>query len=171
MTTAYLTRPPQTGCYGVVDLSGWFPWCIRHLTRSPWAHAFIVLDDAAGTILEARPSGSAIGNLNQYAGRVMLFSEPAPEAGKAGGASSLILQARESWTGIEYGFADIAELGLWYSLHVRPEWLTKLVLSEQTMICSQLVAEWGSTYGADWNCGQADPQFVTPGLLGARLTG
>ena len=169
--TSSLTRDPSTGGYGVVDLSGWFPWCIRHLTRSQWAHAFIVLDATAGTILEARPSGSAIGNLSQYAGRPKLFSEPAPEAGKAGGAQGLIEQVRETWTGIEYGFADIAELGLWYSVDIRPEWLTKLVISEHRMICSQLVAEWGDTYGADWNCGQADPQFVTPGLLGARLTG
>lgn len=167
--SASLTRGPETGCYGVVDLSGWFPFLIRHMTHSPWAHAFIVLNASQGYILEARPSGSAIGNLSEYAGLPMLFSEPAPQAAGAG-AIALFADARERWTGIPYGFYDIADLGLWYSLHWKPEWLTRRVLSEKTMICSQLTAEWGAAYGADWSCGQADPQFVTPGMLGARLT-
>lgn len=161
-----LLTAPSTGCYGVVDLSGWFPWWIRHLTHSRWAHAFIVLDAAAGTILEAKPSGSAIGNLSEYAGFATLFSEPAPQARPP---ADLIAAAQETWTGIPYGFTDIADLGLWYSFHIRPRWLTDLVLDERRMICSQLAAEWGSCYGADWNCGQPDPQFVTPGLLGKRL--
>lgn len=161
---------PQTGCYGVVDLPGWFSWCIRRLTRSEWAHAFIVLNAADGTILEARPGGSAIGNLSQYQGLPLLFSEPAPQAYALSGLE-LRNTAQESWTGIGYGFADVAALGLWYSLHVRPGMLTRFVLKEHRQICSQLAAEWGSSYGADWTCGQADPQFVTPGLLGARLSG
>jgi hypothetical protein len=160
---------PQTGGYGLVDLPGWFPFCIRHLTRSKWAHAFAVLNAADGTILEARPSGSAIGNLSQYQGRQMLFSEPAPQAAQLAPVE-LWDAARQKWAGIEYGFADVAELGLWYGFHIRPELLTKLVLSEKRMICSQLVAEWGASYGADWNCGQTDPQFVTPGLLSGRLS-
>jgi hypothetical protein len=168
MTTAAAARSPQPGCYGVVDLTGWFPWCIRHLTRSRWAHAFIVLD-TAGAILEARPSGSAIGTLTQYAGRPMLFSEPAPQAATLP-PGELAAAAREHWTGHPYGFADILELGIWYTLHFRPRWLTSLVLDDRSMICSQLAAEWGQAYGADWLCGQADPQFVTPGLLGARLS-
>ena len=167
--SAWLAGGPRTGGYGVVDLSGWFPACIKHLTRSRWAHAFIVLNADDGTILEARPAGSAIGNLTQYAGRLMMFSEAAPQAAGLLGPE-LWDTARKHWTGIPYGFTDIAELGLWYTCHLRPQWLTRLVLSEHHMMCSQLAAEWGQAYGADWTCGQPGPQFVTPGLLGARLS-
>lgn len=166
---AVLHRGPQTGGYGLVDLDGWFPSCVKYLTRSRWAHAFIVLDARAGAILEARPGGSAIGDLSQYAGQPMLFSEPAPQA-TGPGPAALRADAISRWTGIPYGFADIAELGIWYSLHIRPGLLTRLVKREHRMMCSQLVAEWGDSYGARWTCGQDDPQFVTPGLLGARLS-
>lgn len=164
-----LLRGPQTGGYGVTDLPGWFPWCIRHLTHSPWAHAFIVLDAAAGIILEANPTGSVIAGIGKYDGRPVLYSEPAPGLPQAPASPALTAQARERWTGIGYGFADVAELGLWYAMHIRLGWLTRLVLDDHRMICSQLVAEWGAAYGADWRCGQPDEQFVTPGMLGARL--
>lgn len=159
----------SNGCYGVVDLPGWFSACIRTLCRSKWSHAFIVLDAGNGVILQANPEGSATGSLSGYKNLPMLFSEPAPQAASMA-PQELISMAQEKWAGIPYGFPTILELGLFYTMHLKPAWLTKLVLDEKEQICSQLVAEWGSAYGADWSCGQADPEFVTPGLLGARLT-
>ena len=161
-------RPAANGCYGVVDLSGWFAACTRILTRSKWSHAFVVLDADNGVILEACPSGSAIGKLSAYMDLPLLFSEPAPQAARTS-ARLLTGMARSRWTGIKYGYLDIAALGLYYTVHKRPKWLTDLVLNDKRQICSQLTAEWGASYGADWQCGQADPQFVTPGLLGKRL--
>lgn len=164
-----MTRPASSGCYGVVDLRGWFSACIRTLTRSEWSHAFIVLDAANGIILQAQPQGSSIGSLHAYKNLPVLYSEPAPQAASMS-PHQLISMAREKWSGIPYNFLDIAELGLFYTLHIRQKWLIGLVANDKRQICSQLTSEWGAAYGADWYCGQADPEFVTPGLLGARLT-
>jgi hypothetical protein len=147
----------------VVDLSGWFPACIRYLTRSRYCHAFVCLGD--GMILEAQPSGSAISPLSKYAGLPMLFSEPAPGYRQDADPE----QDEKRWLRIPYGFDDILYLGLAYGLHLRPRWLLAEVEREDRMICSQLVAEWGACHGAAWSCGQPSPQLVTPGLLADRI--
>lgn len=170
--TSGLGNIPRTGCYGIVNLPGWMPWCIRHMTRSIWSHAFIVLDEPSGIILEARPTGSAIGDISQYAGLPMLFSEPAPMvACGLTTAQGMIQLAAERWTHLGYGFTDIAALGAWYGLHIRIPPVTQLIKDEHRLVCSQLVSEWGDAYGADWLCGQPDPQFVTPGMLADRIAG
>ena len=155
---------PAPGCYGVVDLRGVFPWLIRHFTRSEYSHAFIYL--GFGYILEAQPRGSKISPLSRYDGLPMLFSEPAP--GYV--ADPDVNKAQAAWLGIEYGFEDIAWLGLDLGLGIKWGWLLDRVRGTPDLICSVLVAEWGSAHGADWSCGQAYLQEVTPGELAARLT-
>lgn len=158
---------PQPGCYGVVDISSWFGWCIRKLTRSRYDHAFIYLGTSERLILEARPTGSAIGMLDEYKGLPMQFSEPAPGYTDADGADPF--KTEQKWLGIPYGFDDIAYLGLAYSLGWHSDWLLDKVKREDRMICSQLVADWGAAHSANWSCGQPSPQLVTPGLLDSRL--
>ncbi len=158
---------PLTGGYGCADIPGAFGWAIRHFTRSRWDHAFVVLDAGEGVILEAWPSGSRIASLSEYEGLPLLWSrDTVPGASPA----RLTALARERFTGIPYGFADIAYLGCVLALHEHPEWLRDLVLGEKRQICSQLVAAFGMACGTDaWCCGQPDPQLVTPGMLGQRI--
>jgi hypothetical protein len=154
---------PQPGCYGVVDLPGFFPWMIRLFTRSKYSHAFVYL--GFGLILEAQPNGSRISPLSRYDGLAMRFSEPAP--GYTPDPDAQTAQAR--WLGIPYGFADIGWLGIDLTTGWRWRWLLDRVRDTRRMICSQLVAAWGAAHGADWSCGQAFAQEVTPGMLAARL--
>ena len=117
---------PAPGCYGVVDLRGVFPWLIRHFTRSEYSHAFIYL--GFGYILEAQPRGSKISPLSRYDGLPMLFSEPAP--GYV--ADPDVNKAQAAWLGIEYGFEDIAWLGLDLGLGIKWGWLLDRVAAPPT---------------------------------------
>jgi hypothetical protein len=162
---------PVSGGYGCVDIRGgslgsaFMGSAIRLFTHSAYDHAFIILDAQAGTILEAQPEGSHIGNLSQYEGLEMIFS---PDSVLGGNVGKLAMAA-EPFTGIPYGFLDIVYLGLSLGVHWRPQWLLDRVLKSKDMICSQLVAQFGVKYGANsWKCGQADPQLVTPGMLALR---
>ena len=137
---------------------------IQIFTRSRYNHAFVILDAEKGTILEAQPSGSRINNISEYAGCPMVFS---PDVVLGGNLDALAI-AGEGFTGIPYGFLDILYIGL-ATLGFRWKWLLNRVIHSPDEICSQLVAQFGVAYGAkSWQCGQADPQLVTPAMLAKR---
>lgn len=160
-----LSTLPTNGCYGCVDIPDAFGFAIRHFTHSKFSHAFVVIDANAGTILEAQPKGSRIGNLSEYYGLPMVFSSDAVAGGNLGRLTKLA----PSYVGIPYGFLDIFYLGLALGPGWRPGWLLEAVEDTHTMICSQLVAAFGVRCGANsWMCGQPDAQLVTPGMLAAR---
>lgn len=162
---------PTSGCYGCVDIPGSnlrdrvMGSAIRMFTHSAYDHAFVVLDADAGVILQADPSGSRLGKLSDYDGMAMVFSEDAV----MGGNVAHLTEKAARFTGIPYGYLDIVYLGLSLGAGWRPPWLLHQVLRQDRMICSQLVAAFGVACGArSWQCGQADAQLVTPGMLGER---
>lgn len=160
-----MSTTPLTGGYGVVDIPGWFGWNIRLFTRSPFSHAFIVLDAVNGIILEARPEGARLSNLSEYAGLRTEFSADRVDASVAD-----LHRMAAAYVGIGYGYLDIVLLGLVLTLRWKPRWLLTRVLDQHRMICSQLVAQFGAANGQPgWMCGQPDPQLVTPGMLAARI--
>jgi len=95
---------------------------------------------------------------------VLYSRDTVPDPDAAG-----LTAAARGFTGIPYGFLDIAYLGAVLALNLHPRWLLDLVLSQRTQICSQLVAQFGMVAGADWQCGEPDPQLVTPGMLASRI--
>ena len=160
-----IINTPISGGYGCVDTRGFIGEEIRIFTRSHYSHSFMILNAAEGTILEAQPKGSKISNIHEYDGLDMIFSTDAV----LGGNVTALMQAAQMFTGIPYGFLDIAYLGLELATGWQWKWLLDRVLSEDRMICSQLVAAFGVKYMANsWKCGQEYAQLVTPGMLATR---
>lgn len=120
-----------------------------------------------GSILEAQPLGAQIDNISKYDALPMSFSPDRIEPPCLECFAPLLLHA-ESYSGIGYGFLDIALLAVKLQFHHTPEPLTHFVLDSRRMICSQLVAQFALDYGVDWCCGQSHAAYVTPGLLAER---
>jgi hypothetical protein len=158
-----MSTTPLTGGYACVDTSGQWGLAVRFFTRSIYDHCFIIINAELGVILEADPGGARLSVLDRYKGcKIACSTDVIPAASPR----SLILAAKK-FVGIPYGFLDIAYLGLELN-GIKPKWLLHEVLRTDQMICSQLVAQFGADSGVDWRCGQADPQFVTPGMLAQR---
>lgn len=119
-------------------------------------------------MLEAHPLGSRIRSLSEYAGLEIIFSEDSIDAEP----NELLDYATrvKKYVGVPYGYSDILLLAwvLTAGLGSVPQFVVNRVVSEKRMICSQLVAQFGADFGMDWQCGQADPQLVTPGMLAQR---
>jgi hypothetical protein len=162
-----MTSRPLTGGYGCVDIKSLFGTAIRHFTHSEYDHAFVILDADNGTILEAQPKGSKLGNLSEYAGLPMIFSEDSCCPDKV----SLAHMAASKYYNIPYGFLDIVYLGLELQpIPIKPAWLLDAVLDEHNMICSQLVSQFAQEFNHNWRCGQQYAQLVTPGMLATRAS-
>ena len=155
---------PKPGTYACVRTGGFYAWLIRVGTRSPYNHAFLVVDDTGG-IIEADPGGARRSNISAYGTDAMVFdaNEPVTDDQRA-----KIIAKAETLLGTPYGWTDIARLAL-SCLGVKWKWLTAAADNERAMICSQLVAACGEAAGLDWNCGREAPAAVTPGDLAARV--
>lgn len=158
----------KPGGYGCVRLTDFFGTAIRVFTKSNYSHSFITLGGSA--IAEARPSGFAIGDISEYSGKLMVFddSDALTEEQRQGICRTARILADEH---IQYGFLDIAWLGLHYSAGINWNWLMTRVEDESRMICSQAVAFCGAENGVDsWLCGQPNAQEVVPGMLADRCS-
>jgi hypothetical protein len=159
------------GTYVCVNIGGFVGWCIKHATHSDADHVGVVID-SDGTFLESQPdkirgrTGAHINNVREYDGMPMWVSTNRIAAAPA----QMLAVANSDFVGIRYGFPDIALLGVQTTFHFTPWPMDKIVLSENRMICSQLVATFGRHFGMDWNCGQKSDQYVTPGMLKNRGT-
>jgi uncharacterized protein YycO len=158
----------EPGTFGVVASPGFVPGAIRLTTRSPFSHAFVVVE--GGMIVEAQQSGAELNPLDKYSrskDTALAFNDEEPltaeqRAGIVAHAMSLL--------GVPYGFLDIVGLGMNAWLHWEPKWLVQRIQSQKRLICSQLVSR--SFYlgaGIDLACGRPDA-MVTPGDLGLRIT-
>jgi uncharacterized protein YycO len=158
----------EPGTFGVVASPGFVPGAIRLTTRSPFSHAFVVVE--GGMIVEAQKQGAIVSPLSKYSrakDTALAFNdeEPLTDEQRAG-----IVEHAMSLLGIPYGFLDIAGLGMHAWLHWEPRWLVQRIQKQKRLICSQLVAR--SFYlgaGIDLACGRPDA-MVTPGDLGLRIT-
>lgn len=140
---------PQIGDYGVVDTPGFIGWAIRHVTRSPVSHAFVVV--SATEMVEAMPGGARRALISSRPGAIFNTADPIWQQGvTAYGVSEQVLRqavadaamqetagpGEDEGTG--YGFADILAVGaLQYGL--RPKLIREVVARSDRLICSQLV--------------------------------
>ena len=150
------------GSYCTVRTRGPFGWVIRAFTSSTVDHAFVVL--GGGLIAEATVWGCRVDGIAQYQGQTM-FTD-AGDRVSASQRSQICKQAR-SYAGREYGWPDIALIGL-RRLGVRAGWLRRVLADRDALICSELVALAGAAGGQDWLCGTGDAALVTPADLSRR---
>lgn len=154
---------PPAGTYGVVRTRGLIPWIIRAATKSPYDHAFIVVDDE-GAIVEAEPGGARHNRIDDYEGhRIALNLGETTTADQR----RIIAQAATDAVGEPYNTLGIIDDGL-ESLGARWAWLAKYAAGDGEVLCSQLVAVCGRKAGLDWLCGKAYPGEVTPADLARR---
>ena len=105
---------PNPGDYFVVATPGFAARVIRVATRSPWNHSGIYKGN--GTIIEADPSrpirggktGVQYADVSKYDGCKILWSnlQLPPER------AAVVITAAEAQLGLEYGWLDVAAIGL-----------------------------------------------------------
>ena len=119
----------QPGDFGVVATTGFVAWAIRVLTRSPYNHAYGYIGN--GMIVEAQPHGAKISPLAKYDGRPQLRSQLALDPLR----QIRVVKAYKDQVGIEYGFLDVAAIGL-STIGI----VTSKLTDDDSLFCSQLIA-------------------------------
>ena len=152
----------KQGSYCVVRTRGLFGYIIRAFTASTVDHAFVVL--GGGLIAEATVYGCKVDGIAQYQGQTM-FTDVGDRI-SASQRSQICKQAR-SYAGREYGWSDIALIGL-RRLGLRAGWLRRVLRDRDALICSELVCVAGTAGGQNWFCGTGDAALVTPAELARR---
>ncbi len=152
------------GHYGVVSGSGFVSSGIKLSTRSPWSHAFVVIED--GKTIEAGGKGAFIGSVSDHHEHHLAFNlnEPLTDEQRAS-----IVSYAHSLVGVPYGYVDIALLAVKCWTGHTPKHLIARYESERALICSQLVARCYAHAGITLCPGKLDA-LVTPGDLGLRPT-
>lgn len=155
-----MTYSPQIGDYGVVKTNGVAGWLIRLGTFSHFNHAFIYIGD--GQIVEARPTGIAIRNVDQYTNVAWNKRDNITEEER-----EKIVKKAKSFVGEPYGFWQILTIGLkLLGVKVLPG-IIKRAENSNSLICSQLVA-WSYSY-AGIKLSSKPHALVTPYDLAERL--
>jgi len=125
------TYLPQRGDYGCVHTPGFVGKLIRYFLRSKVNHAFVYIGE--GKIVEANPTGAAIGYITQYTD-ITWSRENLTKAQR-----TAICSIAKSSIGTPYGFLDI--FFLWLDLlGIKVKFVANWVKRSDRMICSQLVA-------------------------------
>jgi cell wall-associated NlpC family hydrolase len=153
---------PRLGDYGVVKTSGVFGKLIRFGTMSRWNHAFIYIGD--GLIVQANPTGVAIGKVTQYPVIGWNQHEELTDEQR----DKIVTEAKRL-VDRPYGFLDIANLIL-RILGLKALANTKVLekMAERYgVICSELVAL--AYDAASINLCNKPANIVTPGDLAERL--
>lgn len=155
----------KPGTIGLCAIPGKLGWVIargQSLIGSPSAftHAFMVLDDER--VIQAMPSGA------EYA-PLAPFLEPGAAIflrgwyGLTAADVKLIRLRADKLIGTPYNFADY--LALAWPGRTRPDWLTRYVQSDRSMICSQLVDDLCRYVGVHLFSDGRHPSSVSPGDL------
>ena len=157
-----MSYEPRPGDYGVVKTNGFFGKLIRLGTMSRWNHTFIYLGD--GLIVQANPTGVAIGKVSQYP--VIGWNQHENLTDEQRG---LIVEAAKKLVDRPYGFLDIANLVLrilGLKMFANTALLEKMA-ERYGVICSELVAL--SYDAAKVDLCNKPANVVTPGDLAERL--
>ena len=142
---------PQRGDYGCVHTPGFVGKLIRYFLHSKVNHAFVYIGE--GKIVEANPTGAAVGYLTQYTD-ITWSREKLTKAQR-----TAICSRAKSLVGTPYGFLDI--FFLWLDLlGIKLNFVANWVKRSDRMICSQLVAACYDVANAKLS--EKPPYEVTP---------
>ena len=149
---------PELGAFGVTATSGWKAWVIRAVTRSDVNHAFVYVGD--GRIVEANPSGAAVGNVDEYPHAIWSHMALTTQQRHA------IANAADTLVGTPYSWVDDACIGLadLFGWHV-PEPVRARLSGRSRLMCSQLVDVAYSKAGVHLFPDGRIPGDVSPGDL------
>jgi cell wall-associated NlpC family hydrolase len=153
---------PNLGDFGVARTNGWAaPW-IRLITRSTVNHAFVYVGN--GRIVEANPSGAAVGNVSEYPHAIWSHMALTTQQRHA------IANAADTLVGTPYSWVDDVCIGLadLFGWHV-PEPFRQMVIDrlgwKGRLMCSQLVDVAYSKAGVTLFPDGRIPGDVSPGDL------
>jgi cell wall-associated NlpC family hydrolase len=123
---------PELGDFGVTRTNGPAAWLIRLVTRSAVNHAFVYVGN--GQIVEANPSGAAIGTVDEYPNAIWSHVALTTQQRHA------INNAARSLVGTPYSWVDDACIGLadLFGWHV-PEPVRARLNRRDRLQCAQLV--------------------------------
>ncbi|MGZ4556081.1 MAG: hypothetical protein ACXVXZ_10125 [Mycobacteriaceae bacterium] len=149
---------PDLGAFGVSATSGWKAWVIRAVTRSAVNHAFVYVGN--GQIVEANPSGAAVGNVDEYPHAIWSHMTLTTQQRHA------IANAADTLVGTPYSWVDDACIGLadLFGWHV-PEPVRARLSRRSRLMCSQLVDVAYSKAGVHLFPDGRIPGDVSPGDL------
>ncbi|MGZ4587718.1 MAG: hypothetical protein ACXVX9_07930 [Mycobacteriaceae bacterium] len=149
---------PDLGAFGVSATSGWKAWVIRAVTRSAVNHAFVYVGN--GQIVEANPSGAAVGNVDEYPHTIWSHMALTTQQRHA------IANAADTLVGTPYSWVDDACIGLadLFGWHV-PEPVRARLSRRSRLMCSQLVDVAYSKAGVHLFPDGRIPGDVSPGDL------
>ena len=125
---------PAAGTVGVTPASGWVAQCIRWITRSRAAHAFIATGNG-DEIIEAEPGGARRGHASDYR-KVWWLDELT--AGMTPEQRRTAVAWAVAHIGTPYSFVDDAYIGFARLFHWAPGWMRRWLASDQTLECAQL---------------------------------
>jgi hypothetical protein len=161
---------PRPGMFGLVQGEGLVGAGIRLGQRligdrSPYTHAFVVVDD--DQIVEAQPQGAILAPRSKYDQYTVTYSWSITLSGRE---EHKIVTRALSLIGTRYGFSDYLALAL-HHWRIRPPRLERYIASNNRMICSQLVDEVYLNAGIHLFSDGRAPGDVTPGDLARVLQG
>jgi hypothetical protein len=160
MSTPVLTP----GQYVTVPGSGFVCWCIRKITRSPVAHAFLYVGPQAdGTdMVEAEPGGVRFGRTSDYPVRYVSGRVLDPAVAKAIAETGIAMASKDT----DYNFLADFYLGLREGARLPvPQTLFRLASTGKHVECAQLVDYAYLVNGAHLFEDGRSPGAVSPGDL------
>ena len=157
------------GTLFVLRSGGFVGWAIRLMTRSRVNHAGVCLGN--GDTVEAQAAGAVRKQEQDKAGVNMGTALHDYIEACAPGRGRLIAAEAEMMLGTPYGFLDLVALA-WASLKddpseppAKPNWWQARVMTEEKLICSQLVDQACLCAGVHLFTDGRLPGQVTPGDL------
>jgi uncharacterized protein YycO len=151
---------PQHGDIGVVPGSGFVAWCIRRITRSTVAHAFLYAGD--GHVIEGDPHGVRYNDAASYPDVIWLTNL---SAGLSDAQRNGIMAWAIARLGTPYSWIDDAEIGFVDLFGRAPRWMRNRLRSSRTLMCSQLCDMAYSANGAQIFTDNRPAGGVSPGDL------
>lgn len=157
-----MVAQPAAGWIGVTPASGFVPWCIRLITRSPHAaHAFIATGNGT-QVVEGEPEGARYGDASGYPDVTWLVGLA---AGMTPQQRATVVAWAVAHLGTPYSWIDDAEIGFTRLFGWAPRWMRRRLRSTRTLMCSQLCDAAYLAAGVDLFADGRPAGAVSPGDL------